>query len=306
MSTASTVPQTRDLGGDDAKAVLKRVGWTKLAQDSIRRFMNADGTSYTRAFGHAAVLTGIPALIMVIGLASILDLSAFREVLETTLKHLAPGSSSRVLSRAFEQSSHEGGFAFVGGLVGMLYFGTLAFAQVERGCNRIYGISGDRELPGKVKVALGLTVSAGLILGTSFVLLVAGGALGDALTDALGWSEGISTAFSLARWPVGILLAFAGLTLIYKFAPDRDQPDAGWLQTGTILATTLWFAFSGALGLYYATNSKLSETFGPLVGVIAVLTWAYATGLALFLGIAFSAQLESVKAGASKPTRETK
>ena len=295
MSTPTKVPQSRELDGDDAKAALKRVGWASLAKASMKRFLEADGTSYTRAFGHAAVLTGIPALIMVIGFASIFDLSGFREILENTLKHLAPGPSSRLLSESFKQGSNAGGIAFVGGLLGTLYGGTLAFAQVERGCNRIYGISSDRELPKKMSTALGLTVSAGVVLGTSFILLATGGALGDSLERSLGWSNGLSTAFAIARWPVGILLAFVGLTLIYKYAPSRRQPSASWLQTGTVVATILWFLFSAALGIYYSMNDSVSEAFGPLIGVIAVLTWAYATGLALFLGISVSAQLEAQK-----------
>jgi YihY family inner membrane protein len=306
VSTPSKVPQSRDLDGEDARKALRRVGWGDLIKASVRRFVEADGTSYTRAFGHAAVLTGIPALIMLIGFASVFDLSGFRDVLESTLKSLAPGPSSRLLSEAFKQGSNGGGLAFVGGLIGTLYGGILAFAQVERGCNRIYGMPADRDLPKKLTVALGLTVSAGVILGSSFILLVTGGALGDSLERALGWSNGLSTAFAIGRWPVGILLAFAGLTVIYKYAPSRKQPSASWLQTGTIVATLLWFVFSAALGLYYSMNDQVSQAFGPLVGVIAVLTWAYATGLALFLGISFAAQLEAQKPKASSAKEQRK
>jgi uncharacterized BrkB/YihY/UPF0761 family membrane protein len=37
------------------------------------------------------------------------------------------------------------------------------------------------------------------------------------------------------------------------------------------------------------------------VGVIALLTWAYATAVSLFFGMAFAAQLEAVRAGVPGP-----
>jgi YihY family inner membrane protein len=238
------------------------------------------------------VLTGIPALIMVVGFASVFELSTFRDVLEQTLRQLAPGPSSRLLSQAFKQGTSGGALAFVGGAALALYGGTLTFLQVERGSNRIYGIPTDRPLAKRVVTAFGLTLTSGLLLGMSFILLATGGALSDALEGALGWSGAMSTVFAIARWPIGLLLAFAGLTIVYKFGPSRNQPSVGWLQTGTIVATLLWFIFSGALAVYYSVNDQIMQTFGPLVGVIAVLSWAYATGLALFLGISFSAELE--------------
>ena len=38
-------------------------------------------------------------------------------------------------------------------------------------------------------------------------------------------------------------------------------------------------------------------------GIVALVLWAYLTSMALFLGIAFSAQLEAVRAGVMDPER---
>ena len=300
MSTASAVPETYKLEGDDAKEVLKRAGWGKLARDSFTRLRTADGFSMTRAVAHAAVLTAFPALITIIGLASALHVPAFRRVLEHALQALAPGPAGRLIREAFHQSSG-GGAALIGGAAGVLISGTLAMAQVERGCNRIYGMVRDRSLWRKLGRGLVLNLTAGLLFVTAFVVLAAGGALGDALKGTGGWSDTWSLVFAILRWPVGLALAFAGLTVIYKLAPNRRQPGAMWLQTGTIVATALWFAFTALLAAYYSVNDSLGATYGPLVGVIALLTWAYATALALFFGMAFAAELEAVRAGVPGP-----
>ena len=43
-------------------------------------------------------------------------------------------------------------------------------------------------------------------------------------------------------------------------------------------------------------SSDFGATYGPLTGVMALLLWANLTGIALFLGIAFTAQLEARRA----------
>jgi YihY family inner membrane protein len=301
MSTASAVPETYELEGDDAKAVLKRVGRGKLVKDSFTRFRTADGFSMTRAVAHAAALTAFPALITIIGLASALDITGFKRVMEHTLQSLAPGPAGQLLREAFGRGSATGSAALIGGVIGVLIAGTFAMAQVERGCNRIYGMVRDRRIMRKLGRALVLNVTAGILFTLAFVVLAAGGALGDALKPTLGWGDTGALTFAILRWPVGLALAFAALTMVYKLSPNRRQPGAMWLQTGTVVATILWVAFTALLAWYYAVNDSLGTTYGPLVGVIALLTWAYATAVSLFLGLAFAAQLEAVRAGVPGP-----
>jgi uncharacterized BrkB/YihY/UPF0761 family membrane protein len=42
-------------------------------------------------------------------------------------------------------------------------------------------------------------------------------------------------------------------------------------------------------------------TYGPLTAVMALLLWANLTGIALFVGVAFAAQLEATRVGISGP-----
>ncbi|MQA99885.1 MAG: hypothetical protein GEU78_06270 [Actinobacteria bacterium] len=81
----------------------------------------------------------------------------------------------------------------------------------------------------------------------------------------------------------------------------RRQPGGGWLQTGTVIAALLWSALTALLALYYASSDRMNETYGPLLGVIVLLTWAYATGLATYFGMSLAAQLEAIRAGVPGP-----
>jgi uncharacterized BrkB/YihY/UPF0761 family membrane protein len=61
------------------------------------------------------------------------------------------------------------------------------------------------------------------------------------------------------------------------------------------VAAVLWLAFTGLLAVYFVVDKQLGQTYGPLLGIIGLLLWAYLTSIALYLGLAFAAQLESMR-----------
>lgn len=307
MSTATFVPETRGLSGADAKEVLRRTGRGRLMKDAIKRFSAADGASHARALAYSALLTLLPGLIALVGLASTLHFTSFRDILDRTVGTLAPGPSGRILTEALHQGSKTAGsVALIVGLAAALFSGTVAMAQVERGADRIYGVEHDRPAFRRFFVALLLTLTAGSMLIVAFVLLAAGGALSDAFRSN-GWTSSAATLFSILRWPAGIVLALAAITLIFKVAPNRHQPKSSWLLGGTVVATVLWLAFTGLLALYFALDKGLGQTYGPLLGLIGLLLWVSLTSSALLQGFAFAAQLESLRAAppatVSNPSR---
>ena len=91
------------------------------------------------------------------------------------------------------------------------------------------------------------------------------------------------------------------VTTLFRWCPNRRQPRMSWLATGTVVAVVLWVVFTGALAAYYGSNTTAQQVYGPLLAVLALLTWAYLTSMALHLGLAFAAQLEAAQAGVRKP-----
>ena len=55
------------------------------------------------------------------------------------------------------------------------------------------------------------------------------------------------------------------------------------------------------LAAYMDATDSFGATYGPIAGTIGVLLWAFLTSIALFLGLAFAAQLEAVRAGVPEP-----
>lgn len=303
MTTATAVPQTQgELEGDEALETLRAVGTRRLLADSITRFRAADGFSHSRALAFQATLTLLPALIAVVGLAAALDQGTFTRVVTATVDDLAPGAAGEILTDALRHGStsarkESGETAVIAGFLAAMLAGATAMAQVERGANRIYGVERDRPFVRKYGIAAVLAFSAGVGALLSLVVLVGG----EAIREHVGWSSGLETAWDVARWPVGLALVVSSVALLFKLSPRRAQPDWSWLAFGAAVSALLWLVFMGLLKLYIEATDSFGATYGPIAGTIGVLLWSFAAAVALFLGLAFAAQLEAVRAGVEAP-----
>ncbi len=304
MTTASAVPVTREdeLEGDEALETLRAVGRRRLIVDTIDRFRAADAFSHSRALAFQFTLTLLPALIALVGLAAALDQEDITRTVRATIEALAPGAAGEILTDALRQGStaasrENGETALFGGGLAALIAGTTAMAQIERGSNRLYGVERDRPFLRKYTRALLLALSAGVLALLSVVVLVGG----SAVRDAAGWSDGFDTAWSIARWPLGLAFAVTSVAVLFEWAPRRRQPEPSWLAFGAAAATLLWLAFMAGFALYVEAAGSFGSTYGPIAGTIGVLLWAFLSSVALFAGVALSAQLEAVRAGVKSP-----
>jgi YihY family inner membrane protein len=307
MSTATSVPETYELEGDDALRTLRRTGWGQLAKDSFQRFRAADGFSHARALAYQVTLTLLPAVIAAVGLATAVRASRFRQIIVQAVDRLAPGPAGQLITEAVEQGAKSAGrggvVALVIGALAALGSATLAMGQIERGANRIYGVERDRPTAQKYWNGFLLACSAGVLVVLAFVLIVAGSDVARA-TELSGVVRGLWTVL---RWPLSIGFAVVAFAVLFREAPRRRQPSWSWLAVGSGLSVLLWLLFTGLLALYLdASSGTFGQTYGPLTGMIAVLVWAFLTALALFLGVAFAAQLEAVRAGVPQPVADTR
>ena len=311
MSSVTRVPQTRtmvfsDTTVDDAHEVLRHYGRLHLVKSAFVRFRYGDGFSHSRALALQLVLSLIPLGIAFVGLSSTINAERPARVLREVLLRITPGSTDEIVRKTLDQGQHEAGsggqLALWLGLIVSLVALTTSMGQIERGANRIYGIQRDRPALHKYGRAVLMALTAGLMSVVGLLIIVGGGTVGDVLADVYNWQSFGLHVWQALRFPVGILLAFGAFAIIVEKSPRRQQPGWSWVGIGAGVSLVLWILFTYALSLYVAHSGSFGSTYGPLTGVMALLLWAYLTSIALFLGIAFCAQLEAVRAGVREPT----
>jgi len=302
LTTASAVPPTRgELEGDEALETLRRTGRRRLLMDAVTRFRAADGFSHSRALAFQVTLTLLPALIAVVGFAAALGQDEFTRLVRDTIRDVTPGAPGDILTDALRhgsESGHESGeTALAAGGIAAVLAGMSAMGQVERGANRIYGVERDRPFLRKYLTALLLALTAGVSALLSLVVLMGGAAI----RDALDLGETFDAVWHIARWPLGVALAVASVALLFAYAPRRRQPEPSWLAFGAGVSVLLFLLFMVVLAVYMDATDSFGATYGPIAGTIGVLLWTFLTSIALFLGLAFAAQLEAVRAGVAEP-----
>ncbi|MFF0190558.1 YihY/virulence factor BrkB family protein [Streptomyces sp. NPDC005244] len=305
MGTATKVPETRDMTGedlsaDDALVSLRRYGSWRLVRDSFVRFRYADGFSHSRALALQMVLAVIPLAIAFVGLSSAVHTENIGKVAELTIHQLAAGPSAEVVDDALRRSRHKAGdgaqLALWFGLVFSMVNVTTAMCQIERGANRIYGNERDRVFHQKYLRGLVMALSAGIPLGLGFIIMVAGGDLASSVVAVYHLDGGAKTAWEIIRWPLGLLLALISASAIFRRSPRRKQPGYTWLAFGAAVYLVLWTALTWVLSLYLDISGSFDTIYGPLSAFMSLSLWAYLTSIALFLGLSFAAQLEASRA----------
>jgi YihY family inner membrane protein len=307
MSSVEPVPETRDMSGDDLSAddaylALRRYGRWPLVRDAFVRFRYGDGFSHARAFAFQLCLAVVPFLIAFSGLASDLGADNGGKVVGDTVLAITPGASEPLVRQLIEDPHGE--LALILGLLTGLMALTTAMAQIERGANRIYGVERDRPSVAKYTRATVLMLVAGVPALFGFLLLVAGRPFGDAAERHWGWAGELRVAWDFVRWPLSLVLTVIAVGLLFQYAPRRRQPALSWLLVGAVVATVLWWLASLLLAGYVRFSGQFGATYGALTGIVALLIWANLTGLALFIGVAFAAQLEAKRVGVRRPARQ--
>lgn len=305
MSTAALVPETWELTGDDARQTLARVGRRRLLLDGYERMRYSDGFSHARSLAFLGILLFVEGVIGAIGIAHALGNSTFAKTIANALESIVPGPASRVLENAAGQANQAAAsgqwLAIAFGTIGALITGTSLMGQVERALNRMYGIETDRQTLQKYGRAFLLAVSAGAL---SVVALGALG-LGAGFFSSIG-VKGATIYWSIARWPLGILLLIAAIALIFRWSPRRHQPAWSWMSFGALVAVVLLAVVTAALNLFFQLSPTFGSTYGPLAGIIALAFWAFGSSIALLIGAALAAQLEAVRARAPAPRSVSK
>jgi YihY family inner membrane protein len=300
VSTATSVPETWQLSGDDAKETLKSTGRVRLIRDALKRLRSADGFSHARSIAFLMSLVFIEGVIALVGLASALAPGELSDGIVRALQTAVPGPAGKVLTDAVAQAHRAGAghrsIALWLGLVAAIVTGTTLLGQFERGMNRIYGIEKDRPTLRKYGNAFLLLCSAGALTSLGFACVALGRVIGTAVNDDL-WAK----AWNLARWPIGLLLITAAMVLILRRSPDRHQPSWSWLSMGALLSVALWIVLTVGFALFFSLSHTFGQTYGPLAGIVALLLWTYGSSVAVLLGVSIAAQLEAIRAGAPLP-----
>jgi len=289
-----------DLGGTSLKDTLKR---------TVKEFSQDHLTDAAAALTYYGVLALFPALIALSSIMGLVGRSATQPLIDN-LTAVAPGPAKDIVGNALNNLANNrsaAGFAFVIGLLLAVNGASGYIGAFSRASNAIYEVEEGRPIwklkPQQIVVTLVLIV---LFVLVAIGVTVTGG-IATEVGKLLGVGDTAVTVWSIAKWPVLLVLVSFMIAFLYWAAPNVKQPGFSWVSAGGFVALVVWIVASLLFALYVANFASYNKTYGALGSVVAFLVWLWISNIAILLGCEFNAELQrskQIEAGHRAPIDE--
>ncbi|MCS0602759.1 YihY/virulence factor BrkB family protein [Streptomyces sp. LP11] len=297
---ASRVPTPDEAGPDeeveraapDTPTKLPRSAWLAVLKGSLREFQDDELTDRAAALTYYGVLALFPALLVLVSMLGVAGRSTTDKVLDN-LRNLAPGSARDILTRAVEQLQDSAGVGSLMALVGIvlaIWSASGYVAAFIRAANAVYDMPEGRPVWKILPVRVGVTVVLMVLAVASALIVVFTGGLARRAGDAIGLGDTAITVWSIAKWPVLVLLVTLMIGILYWATPNAKTKGFRWISPGSFLALLIWMIASAGFAFYVSNFASYNKTYGTMAGVIVFLVWLWISNLAILLGLEFDAE----------------
>ncbi|MDT9700856.1 YihY/virulence factor BrkB family protein [Streptomyces sp. P17] len=277
---------------------LPKRSWMAVLKGTLKEFKKDELTDRAAALTYYSILALFPALLALISLLGVVGQSASQQVLDN-IQNLAPGAARDVLSNAVQQMQGNAGIGSIMAIVGLLLAVWAASGYVAgfiRAANAVYDVPEGRPVWKVLPVRVGVTVVLMVLAVISAVIVVFTGGLAQEIGTALGVGDTALTVWSIAKWPVLIVLVAIMIAILYWATPNAKVRGFRWITPGSFLALVIWMVASAGFAVYVANFASYNKTYGTFAGVIIFLVWLWITNLAILLGLEFDAELARQRA----------
>jgi membrane protein len=286
--------------------------WIAVCKRTVKGFMADDCMGLAQQIAFSSLLAFFPAMILLVGLIGLIgaydDLKEFLGV-------VAPQAVIDAIEIAQKSAAGRptgASIAFVVGLFGAVWAASGAMNAMIKAVNTAYDRIETRPFWRVRLIAILLVSLSGLVLAGTFLLIVFGGPLGEAIADKADLGGAFDLVWALLRWPLAFVAVLLFFSLVYYLAPNIDQRSWKWVTPGSFVGAVLWLALSGLFALYTSFSDSYDKTYGSLAGGIVLLLWLSYSSMAVLFGAELNAELDrqadiraagGAEAGLVKPAR---
>ncbi|MBT3149581.1 YihY/virulence factor BrkB family protein [Streptomyces sp. CHD11] len=283
----------------DSLTKLPKGAWLAALKGSVREFKDDELTDRAAALTYYGVLALFPALLALVSILGLTGRSTTDKVLENLQELTAPGAARDIITQAVQQLQGNAGIGSIVAIVGLvlaIWSASGYVAAFMRASNAVYDMPEGRPVWKVLPVRVGVTVALMVMAVISALIVVFTGGLARQAGDLLGLGDTALTVWSIAKWPVLVVLVTIMIALLYWAAPNAKVRGFRWITPGSFLALAIWLLASAGFALYVANFGSYNKTYGTMAGVIVFLIWLWITNLAILLGLEFDAEIARQRA----------
>jgi membrane protein len=288
----------------DAPQEIPPQGWKAIAKRTAKEVKQDQVPLLAAGVAFYTLLSLFPAIIAGVSIYGLVaDPETVRDQIDRLAQQLSPETAT-ILSQQIRQVTASAGGALgvatVIGILTALWSASSGMKALVTGVNLAYDETESRKFVKLRGLAILLTLGAMVLLAVAGATIAGFPPIADALPVVLQW------VVSILRFVLLAALLILGLAVLYRYAPDRDEPKWTWVSWGSGIATRLWILASIGFSVYVNSFGNYNKTYGALAGIIILMFWLYLTAVVVLVGAELNTEMElqtakDTTAGPTKP-----
>jgi membrane protein len=261
--------------------------WRRIGVRAVRESLDDDVPLMASALAYSAFFAIPSALLLVLGIFTLVADQATIADLVDRLTAIAPSDAATLFGSSLDRLSRRPSTGITLTLVGLglaVWSMTSAMSTVMAALNVAYDRKDRRGFVRKRLTALAMAVCVGAAALLAGVLLIMGPHLQAWLGSALDAPGTVAMVWWIGQWPILVAAMLVAFAVVLALGPDLDRRSWQVLTPGAVVAVVVWLAVSGAFSFYTARFGSYDKTWGSLGAVIVTLIWLWLAGLSLLFG----------------------
>lgn len=244
-----------------------------VVKDVLRGYADNDLLTYGSAIAFQMLFALIPLTLFGLGLFGFFGLEDVyeKDMVPTLRDSTSPAMFEVIDSTVRKILESKQGFWITIGAVITVWEMSGAMRAIMGVFDSIYDCERERGFRERYTVSILLAIGTGTLL----IAAVAVNQLGPVL---------VGDAMVFARWPIAIVLLFASIALLVRYAPAERDPAAHYVSIGSTIVVLAWVLTSVAFTLYVTKVADYGNIFGSLATVIIVFEYLYLAACAFLTG----------------------
>jgi membrane protein len=274
----------------DSPQEIPAKGWKDIAKRTMKSIKEDQVPLLSAGVAFYALLSLFPLVIAAVSIYGLVaDPKMVQDQIANLTKMLSPQTADLVGNQLVEVTKGAGGalgFAMVLGILTALWSASSGMKALITGVNLAYDENETRKFLKLRGLAVLFTLGAMVVMGVALASIVGYPPIADNLPTVLRW------LVATIRFVILGGLLVVALAVVYRYAPDRDEPRWSWVSWGSGIAALLWVLATIGFALYATFFGNYNKTYGALAGVIILMFWLFLSAFVVLVGAELNTEME--------------